>query len=236
MAQGNRAPLPENSMELDRRALVFFLPFLVRTGLGYLFPSGAMALLPLAASLGLFAALAVKFPPRVGKLHLSSFAVGMVGTLIWVGVCALDLEGKWFPSLGLQSLLDMGSRQATARPENADALWWMSRALSLLLAAPVLEEFFFRGFIPRALGETDWWRPPYQPMKPFPLAVATLAFACLHGAEFFAAVFWFSLTSFWIARTRSLWDAVAVHAATNLTLVPAVLLLKSWGVDLTRLL
>jgi len=223
-------------MEFDGSTLIFIVPFLVRTGLGYLFPAGALALIPILGSLALFAALVVKYPLSLGKPRLSSLAVGALGTLVWVGFCALDLERKWFVPLGLQGVLDLGSRQASTYLDGAGRLWWVSRGLSLLVAAPLLEEFFFRAFVPRALGEAEWWSAPYQPLKRSAFAVATLAFAFLHGAEFFAALAWFSLTTIWVARTRSLWDAVAVHAATNLTLFPAVLLVKSWGLDLTRIL
>lgn len=202
-------------MDLSSSSLLFFLPFLIRVGLGNFFPpgGGALALLPHVAALGAFGFLARRYPPNGGKLHPASVGIGIAGALLWVGVCALDLESRWLPFLA-----SSGARALP--PPSPDAFWWIAKALGLLVTAPLVEEFFFRGFVQPAVGA----------------AVTTVIFAGLHGAEAVAALLWFSLIGWWYSRTRSLWDAVLAHGITNLGLVALVMLLKAMGYDLTRLL
>jgi hypothetical protein len=48
-----------------------------------------------------------EFPLRVGPL---SIVVGLIGGLLWIGLCGLELERRVLPALGLGGLIDMGQR------------------------------------------------------------------------------------------------------------------------------
>src|SRR5260221_12381156 len=50
-----------------------------------------------------------QFAFRVSPLAL---VVGVVGVVLWIGICKLDLENKLLGPLGLGSLIDLGKRSA----------------------------------------------------------------------------------------------------------------------------
>ena len=114
---------------LDRHPwLVFLLPFVVYMLVGSLEPTPEK---PGGADIGLaiayadypwvytakivltLAAMACvlpgyrQFPPRVSLLGI---LVGVVGVVVWVGACKLDLERRVLGPLGLDRLIDLGVR------------------------------------------------------------------------------------------------------------------------------
>ncbi len=219
-------------MEWNKASLIFVVPFLIQTGLGPLLPltSGCAGLIPLFLSLGTLGILAHRFPVQTPRPRLTAFLWGILGAGLWVGICALDLERRYFPEV--VSLL--GARSPF--PQAAGMCQWTGKLLSLLVAAPFLEELFFRGFLQTALGELPWWRVPTTRWRPVPLLLTALLFAGLHGGEWFAAFLWFYWVSFFLIRTKSFWDAVLIHAGTNLGLFGLIFALKGAGWDLSRLL
>lgn len=219
-------------MEWPNESLTFVLPFLVRAGLGPLLPltGGATGLIPLVLSLGLLGALAHRFPFHSSPPRPAAFFYGLLGAGFWVGICALDVERRYFPGL----LANLGTRSPF--PDTASTWARAGKMVSLLIAAPVLEELFFRGFVQTSLGELPWWRVPTVKWRPVPLWITALLFAGLHKGEWFAAFFWFFWVSFFLSRTKSLWDAVLIHAGTNFGLLGLVFGLKEAGWDFSRLL
>ena len=50
----------------------------------------------------------------------------------------------------------------------------------------------------------------------------------MHPAELLAAAVWFSLVTWLMVKTRSLWDCIVAHATTNLLLGCYVLWSGEW--------
>lgn len=219
-------------MEWTNESLAFVIPFLIQTGLGPLLPlsGGFTAFIPSSLALGAFGFLAHRFPIGSPQPRLTAFFYGLLGALLWVGVCSLDLERRYFPGF----LSAQGARAPF--PLSAGAWSWLAKGLNLLIAAPLLEEFFFRGFVQPFLGERLWWKAPAEKWRPLPLLITALLFSGLHTGEWFAAFFWFYWVSFFVGRTQSLWDAVLIHLGTNLGLLSLLLILKERGWDFSRLL
>jgi len=230
--------------------LVFLLPFLVFMLVGSLEPTpnapgGMLGLtIPYAAYpwvylVKILATLAAigfvlpgyrQFPLRVSLL---SVMVGVVGVVVWIGLCKLHLESRFLEPLGLGRFLDLGQRSGYdpfARISNPAGAWSFLavRLLGLVVVVPVIEEFFLRGFFMRFAMEHDWWKVPFGTATPLAIAIAPLYGILTHPAELVAAAVWFSLVTWLMIRTRNLWDCVVAHAVTNLLLGAWVLATGEW--------
>ncbi|MCX7425833.1 MAG: CAAX prenyl protease-related protein [Planctomycetia bacterium] len=236
---------------LDRHPwLVFLLPFVVYMLVGSLEPTPDK---PGGADVGLaiayadypwvytakivltLAAMACvlpgyrQFPPRVSLLGI---LVGVVGVVVWVGAC--KLERHVLGPLGLDRLIDLGVRPGynplAELAGNPLAAWGFLavRLFGLAVIVPVIEEFFLRGFLMRFFVERDWWKVPFGTVTTTAVIVGTVAPMLMHPGELVAAALWFSMVTWLMMRTRSIWDCVAAHAVTNLLLGVYVVLRSDW--------
>lgn len=185
-----------------------------------------LTLVAVAAAAGAYRS----FPLRVSWL---SPVCGILGVVVWVAICRLELERQYLlPALG--GLLGEGDRaaynpfeQLGDRPA-ALAAFLAVRFLGLALVVPLIEEFFLRGFLLRFVQDTDWWKLSVGTVNAAAW-VAVIVYAVLtHPGEMIAAVAWFSLVTWLVVRTNSIWDAVVAHAVTNLLLGLYVIAFGQW--------
>lgn len=171
------------------------------------------------------------FPLRVSPL---AFVVGLVGVVLWVGLCKLRLEAQWLPKLGLGAFVDQGARTGfNPLAEMADrpllAYGFLAvRFVGLAAVVPLVEEMFLRGWLMRFVTRGDWWNVGFHEIAPLGLALGTLVPMAMHPGELVAAAAWFSLVTGLMLYTRNLWDCIAAHAMTNLLLGVYVVATGSW--------
>jgi uncharacterized protein len=165
-------------------------------------------------------------------------AVGVVGIVLWVGLCELDVEHRWLKPLldcaGLGKLIGAGARagfnpltELAAHPAWA----WCFLAIrfaGLALIVPVIEEFFLRGLVMRFVVKPEWWEVPFGQVTRAAAIVGTAYGILAHPAELLAAAVWFSLVTWLMVKTRNIWDCVAAHAVTNLLLGIYVVVWGQW--------
>ena len=173
------------------------------------------------------------FPFRVSLLAVG---VGVVGIVVWVFFCRLDLEVKLFgpiPVVG-DIFLGMGKR-AAYNPLEAlgDSLPWLIgfliiRFVGLAVVVPVIEEFFLRGFLMRYVIDMYWEKVPFGRADRTSIIIGTVYGMLAHPAELFAAAAWFSLVTWLMLRTKNIWDCVTAHAVTNFLLGVYVLTTGHW--------
>ena len=155
-------------------------------------------------------------------------AVGVVGVVVWVGLCRLDLEHRLLLPLlkpvGLGGLIAAGTRSAfdpfqqfAGRPVEAWGFLAV-RFVGLAAVVPVIEEFFLRGFVMRLVVAQQWWKLPIGRVNTAAILLGTLVPMTMHPGELLAAAVWFSMVTWLMVKTQSLWDCVAAHAITNLLL------------------
>ena len=102
--------------------------------------------------------------------------------------------------------------------------------MGLAAIVPVIEEFFLRGFVVRIADHRDWLAAPMgAPGRIGWVAVFVLPVLMHPPHEALAVVAWFGLVTLWVARTKSLWDAVAVHVVTNFLLGVYVVSTGAWS-------
>lgn len=168
------------------------------------------------------------------RLTLWAPIVGIVGVVLWIGICKLDLETTLLGPLGIESLLGLGARSAFNPIEQFPdsplrAYGFLAvRLWGLILVVPLIEEFFLRSFVMRFVIGADWWKIPFGTLTPAAVVAGTLVPVLMHPAELFAAVVWFSLVTWLMYQTRNIWDCVVAHAVTNGLLGLWVVLSGDW--------
>jgi CAAX prenyl protease-like protein len=182
-------------------------------------------------------AMAVVWPGyRQFPLRLSPLAplVGVVGVVLWIGICKLRLETTLLEPLGMKEVAGFGARAGFNPWEHfADqplpAYGFLAvRFWGLAILVPVIEEFFLRGFVMRLVVAGDWWNVPFGTLTPAAVVAGTLVPVLMHPAEMLAAAVWFTLVTWLMAKTRNMWDCVTAHAVTNLLLGVYVLASGEW--------
>ena len=102
------------------------------------------------------------------------------------------------------------------------------RFLGLVAVVPLVEEFFLRGFLMRFVMEHDWWKVPFGKADKLAIILGTAVPMLTHPGELLAAAVWFSMITWLMLRTRSIWDCVLAHAVTNLILGIYVVCSGTW--------
>jgi CAAX prenyl protease-like protein len=166
-----------------------------------------------------------EFPFRISPLAVG---VGVVGVVLWVGICRLDVEHRWLQpvleKVGLGGFIGAGDRAGFNPLEQlkSQPLWaWtflVIRFTGLALVVPIIEEFFLRGFVMRFVMEKDWWKTPFGTVNRLAIILGTAVPMLMHPGELLAAAVWFSLVTWLMLRTKNIWDCVIAHAVTNFLL------------------
>jgi len=102
------------------------------------------------------------------------------------------------------------------------------RVLSSVVNVPVLEEFFWRGWLMRWLISTDFRKVPMGAYTAQSFWFVAVLFAVEHGSYWDVGVIAGILYNWWMIRTRSLSDCVLAHAVTNACLAWYVVARDQW--------
>ena len=170
------------------------------------------------------------FPFRVSPLAV---LVGLIGVVVWVGICSLEPERRLLVPLGLDWFAELGGRSAFNPFEQLDTAAWAwgflaIRFFGLALVIAVAEEFFLRGFVMRFVMQADWWAVPFGKVNATAVLVGIAVPMLMHPAELFAAAAWFGLVTWLMVRTKSIWDCVVAHGITNVLLGVYVVFSGRW--------
>ena len=180
---------------------------------------------------------------RQWKFRVSplAIAVGVVGVVLWIACCRLDLEGRLIEAIGPDSIaagmlgfLGLGVERPAYNPfeqlGHAPMLCYAFLAVrffGLAVLVPVFEELLLRGWLMRTMVSPDLWRVEFGRVTTTAVIVGT-AFPMLYHPEKFAALVWFSLVTWLMVQTKNFWDCVAAHSVTNLLLGLYVVWYGAW--------
>ncbi len=164
------------------------------------------------------------FPFRVSAL---SAVVGIVGVLLWIGVCNLGLEPKLLQVFGFDA-----SRPSfdpfTLKDHWTRILFLVLRFTLLAVIVPIIEELFLRGWLVRWIENPSWENVSLSGLSIGALLTASAYGVLTHPSEAIAAFLWFGLITWLMNRTGNLWDCVVAHSVTNLLLGIYVLKFEQW--------
>lgn len=96
-----------------------------------------------------------------------------------------------------------------------DPLQVTMRVARAALVVPVVEELFWRGWLPRWLVRSDWQGVAPGTFTRMAFLLSAALFASEHGAYWEVGLACGLLYNAWMARTRSLGDLILTHAVTN---------------------
>ena len=195
----------------------------------YLAVVGVKLVAMLALLVAFFPVYRRHFPLAIDR---ASWIVGVAGAALWILLASPQLELRIAESLGVDG---SSFRRSAFNPfeqlESTTALaaFLAARFGLLVVAVPLAEELFLRGWLMRWLHADQWSSVPLAQLKPLALAAATLYGVLSHPGEAVAAAAWFTLVTWLMVRSGKFWNCVVAHAVTNLLLGIYVLATASWS-------
>lgn len=156
----------------------------------------------------------------------ASVGLGLAVCALWV---APDLlVPGWRESPIFQNGIT-GRLKTSIAPEELTPLMLVLRTMRAALLVPVLEELFWRGWLPRWLQDTRFQRVPLGTFTQFAFWSTAVLFAAEHGPYWEVGLLCGIIYNWWMRRTRSLGDLILVHATTNLALSLFVIGTGRWN-------
>jgi CAAX prenyl protease-like protein len=143
-----------------------------------------------------------------------SIGLGVLVFVVWIGPDLL-LDGYRNSILFSNGLLGRpeSSFGEAGRTDPAALALRFARAALLV---PVVEELFWRGWLPRWIADPeDVRRVPLGTFTTASFWVTALLFASEHGSWWEVGLVAGLLYNWWMRRTRSLGDCILAHAVTN---------------------
>lgn len=171
---------------------------------------------------------------RTFHWHVDRWAVvvGLVGAMIWIGLCGLSLEAKIATALGFDVAWLSGRSHFDPFQEFSSplskTLFLLSRLGLLVVVVPIAEEAFVRGFLMRFVQSENWQAVRLTQIGWRGLVCGTLYGVLAHPQEAVAAAVWFSLISALMVGTGKFWNCVGAHAVTNCVLGAYILAAGQW--------
>jgi len=155
----------------------------------------------------------------------ASIALGIAVCAIWVAPDAL-VPG-WRENLLFQNAIT-GHIKRSIAPHELTPLMLALRTMRAALLVPVIEELFWRGWLPRWIQGTPFSRIPLGQYTTVAFWTTALLFAAEHGPFWEVGLLCGIIYNWWMRRTRSLGDLMLAHAVTNLALSIYVIHTENW--------
>lgn len=166
------------------------------------------------------------------RFSVWSWPLGVIGVLIWLLICGLEIEihlAQSFPFL--QNLMPARSSINPNQSFPDPTLFWVFLAFrftGLVIVVPIAEELMLRGFFLRYVQDGDWWRQPLSRLAVSAIVYSSFYGMITHPTDALAAIVWFAGVTAWVRWQNKFWDGVIIHAVTNLLLGIYVLQYQQW--------
>ncbi len=163
--------------------------------------------------------------PRRAPHWLASVALGLAVFAVWI---APDLIVPTWRSHWVFQNDIVGKLKTSIPPAELTPLMLVLRVIRASLLVPVLEELFWRGWLPRWIQDTRFERVPLGQYTPLAFWATALLFGAEHGPFWDVGLVCGIIYNWWMRRTRSLGDLVLVHATTNFALSMFIIASERW--------
>jgi len=164
--------------------------------------------------------------PRSAPHWLASGALGLGVFVVWVAPDYI-IPG-WRQSPVFQNGIT-GRITTSIQPAELTPLMLALRTTRAALFVPILEELFWRGWLPRWIQDSRVDRVPFGQYTPLAFWATALLFAAEHGPFWEVGLLAGVIYNWWMRRTRSLGDLMVAHGMTNLALSAYVIATGQWG-------
>jgi CAAX prenyl protease-like protein len=214
---------------LRRHAAVpWVLPFLIFIGLLAIQQAVSIPAW-LRFTVSLAAILAVSRVPLRGgpSKPLLSILIGVAVFVLWV---APDVIAPWWRHSVLFDNPITGRPEGNTPPASKnDLVFLLFRVATTVIAVPILEELFWRGWLMRwIIDAKDFERVPLGTFQPAAFWLTAILFASEHGSFWDVGLAAGIVYNWWMIRTRNVWDCIIAHAVTNGILAAYVIGAGQW--------
>lgn len=154
--------------------------------------------------------------------------------LVGVGVFVLwilpdQLMPGYRDSMLFQNSLTGRVESSMAVEARTDLVVILLRFLRAALIVPIVEELFWRGWLPRWIDASDdFRRRPLGAFTTFSFVATVILFGMEHGPFWDVGIAAGIIYNWWMIKTRSLGDLIWCHAVTNACLSGWVVLAGQW--------
>lgn len=157
---------------------------------------------------------------------LGTLAVGAGVFAIWIApdMVITGWRESWVFQNGITGKLTL-SMPVAAR---SDAVVVTLRIVRAAILVPIIEELFWRAWLPRVLVAKDFRTVPLGVYTTTTFVATAILFASEHGPYWEVGIVAGVIYNWWMYRTRSLGDLILAHAVTNLLLSIFVLRTGRW--------
>ena len=175
------------------------------------------------------AILAVSLPVLKGRPSkpLLSLLVGVLVFVIWIGPDVIS--PSWRHSVLFDNSV-IGHPAGNTPPDSKnDGVFLLFRIAVSVVAVPILEELFWRGWLMRWIIEPNHFeRLPLGAYTPMAFWLVAVLFASEHGSFWDVGLLAGIIYNWWMVRNRNLWDCIIAHAVTNGVLAAWVVMGNHW--------
>ena len=157
---------------------------------------------------------------------VGTLAVGVGVFLLWIApdLMFADYRDFW---LFRNSLLGEGG-SSLAEAGRGDPATLVLRSLRAAILVPIVEELFWRGWLPRWIINPDFRKVALGSYTRAAFWITALLFASEHGVYWDVGLLAGLSYNGWMWKTRSLGDCIAAHAVTNACLSGYVIMTGQW--------
>lgn len=157
---------------------------------------------------------------------ISSITLGIAVFALWVAPDTLvpGWRSHWLFQNAITGRVTTSIPTASLTP-----LMLTLRTARAALLVPILEELFWRGWLPRWIQDSKIDRVPLGQYTPLAFWATAVLFAAEHGPFWEVGLLTGIIYNWWMRRTRSLGDLMLVHAVTNLSLSMFVIATRNWA-------
>lgn len=154
--------------------------------------------------------------------------------LLGLAVCAMwvapdQIFPGWREHWLFQNSITGTVKTTIAPSELADPLVVILRVVRAALLVPILEELFWRGWLPRWIVNNDWQKVPLGTFNGMAFVATAVLFASEHGPFWDVGLLCGFIYNWYMWKTKSLGDLVLVHAVTNAALSGFVMVTKQYA-------
>lgn len=163
--------------------------------------------------------------PRSAPRWLPSIGVGLAVFALWIAPDALfpGWREHWLFQNGVT-----GRLKTSIPPAELTPLMLTLRTMRAALLVPILEELFWRGWLPRWVQDPRFERIPLGRYTTLAFVSTALLFAAEHGPYWEVGLVAGVIYNWWMWKSRSLGDLILAHAVTNLALSLYVIGTGTW--------
>ena len=158
---------------------------------------------------------------------LQSILLGVAVFVVWIGP---DLISSSWHHFILFDNAVMGHPAGNTPPAaKNDPVFLAIRIAVSVIAVPLLEELFWRGWMMRWLiSSNDFESVALGTFAPLAFWATALLFASEHGSFWDVGLVTGVIYNWWMIRTRNLWDCILAHSVTNGVLAAYVIYAGQW--------